>query len=427
MVPTIHKPGRGLAGLLAYVTHDTDNRETDDRVDWTEGINIPVDDGPSCGRIMAGTVRDAAALKAGAGISARGRKLKQPYEHLTLSWSPEEPTPTRAQMMSATREAIKTRGYAGCHTFVACHTDTDHAHVHVVICRINPKTGQVKRPTHARKLQRWAEQHEEKTRGRLLIPNRRDRRLVREHNGREIRAALNENRKPVFRELPPMKPRPVRDPLGRVTAPRTDEERQTFRQLIAAQQLDGTPPTQARRDRVALSRTQAEARVQAQRKLVGRALRTLTAPPAEAPAPLPPRPDDLDLRSSSTSVVVVVRDSSRAPDPPTPVVAAPARTATVVVRERSTAPDPPKPVGLAPARTLAAFTVRADTPTPPPAPPRPIDEPPPRPPAPPQPIERPRPRPTTTHDSKPVTRGADRQIGGAPAPSTRPPKALERL
>ena len=103
-----------------------------------------------------------------------------------------------------------------------------------MICRIDLETGQARKPTHARRLQRWAKQHEEKTRGRLVIPNRRDRRLVREFNSNEIRAAVKENRDPVLRKLPPMKPKPVRNALGRVTAPRTDEERASFRQLRAS-------------------------------------------------------------------------------------------------------------------------------------------------------------------------------------------------
>ena len=57
-----------------------------------------------------GTVRDADARKAGAGISTRGRKLKNPYEHVTLSWSPKEPAPSRDQMMGAAHEALKVRG-----------------------------------------------------------------------------------------------------------------------------------------------------------------------------------------------------------------------------------------------------------------------------------------------------------------------------
>ena len=166
-----------------------------------------------------------------------------------------------------------------------------------------------------------------------------------------------------------MKPKPGARSLGRVTAPRTDEERASFRQLRAAHQQDGTPPAQARHDRVALARTQAEARIQAQRDRVSRELRTLTAPPTEAPARVNPPP------------YVVL--------PPRKII---------VVRDQSTAPDPPTPVRAAPARTPLAITVRADTPTPPPAPPRRIEP----------------PRPTSTHDSKPVIRGKDRQGGGPP-------------
>ena len=314
-------------------------------------------------------------------------------------------------MMDASHEALEARGYAGCSAFVACHTDRDHAHVHIVICRIDLETGKTRKPTHVLRLQKWAEKYEEKTHGvGLVIPNRRTRRLVREHNGREIRAAVKENREPVLRKLPPMKPKPVRDALSRVTAPRTDEERASFRQLFAAHKRDGTPPAEARRDRVGLSRTQAEARVRAQRGRVSRALRAATRPPTQAPAQVNPRPPDV----LPPRTLFVVRDPSRAPDPPTPVRAAPPREAltarTFVVREQSTAPDPPTPVRAAPARTPPAITVRVDSPTPPPAPSRPIEP----------------PRPTTTHDSKPVTRGKDRQIGGAPERPPRPPKPRER-
>ena len=400
MVPTIHKPGRGLAGLLAYVTHDTDNRETADRVEWTAAVNLPVDDAPTCGRIMAATVRDAADLKAANGISARGRKLKRPYEHLTLSWSPEEPRPTREQMMDASHEAIKARGYAGCSAFVACHTDRDHAHVHIVICRIDLETGKTRKPTHVLRLQKWAEKYEEKTHGvGLVIPNRRARRLVREHNGREIRTAVRENREPVLRKLPPMKPKPVRDPLGRVTAPRNDEERSTFRQLFEAHLQDATLPAQARRDRVALSRTQAEARLEEQKRRVNRAIRTATRPPADAPARVDPRPDAL-----SPKHFVVVPGSSRAPDPPAPVRQPPARPVLspriFVVPGSSRAPDPPAPVRAAPART-PAIAIRAAAPT-----------------APPQRLEPPRPQPPPRPKAKaPATRGKDRPVGGAQAPS----------
>ena len=393
MVPTIHKPGRGLAGLLAYVTHDTDNRETADRVEWTAAVNLPVDDVATCGRIMAATVRDADHLKAAAGISTRGRKLRKPYEHITLSWAPTEPRPTRAQMRDAADEALDARGYRGCHAFLACHTDRDHPHVHIVVCRIDPSTGQARKPTHARKLQRWAENYEEKTHGpALVIPNRRARRLVRQHNGREIRAAVRENREPEnLKKLPPMKPRPVRDPLGRVTAPRNDEERAAFNELLEAHRQDGTPRAQARRDRVALSRTQAQARLEDKQRRVSRTLRTAAEPPAQAPARVNPRPVDV----LPPRHFVVVPNSSRAPDPPAPVRQPPARPDVlsprhfVVVPDSSRAPDPPAPVRAAPART-PTVAIRDNTPPPPP---RRIEP----------------PRPT----SPAVVRGKGRPVGGA--------------
>ena len=394
---------------MAYVTHDVENHETAERVEWMEGVNLPTDDAASCERLMRRTVNDAANLKAATGSSSQGRKLRKPYEHLTLSWSPDEPHPTRQDMKDAAREAIKARGYARCQGFIAAHDDRDHPHVHIVICRVDPSTGRTTRATHARKLQRWAETHEKKNHGpALVIPNRRARRLVREHNAAEIKASVKENRAPVLRAMPRMKPRPVRDPLGRVTAPRSDEERAAFRETYRAHQQDGTPPAEARRDRVALARTQAEARVQAKRDRVSRALRTATRPPTQAPARVNPRPP-VDVLPPRT--LFVVREQSRTPDPPMPVRAPPDREAltarTFVVREQSTAPDPPTPVRAPPDRTPSAIAVRADSPTPPPAPSRPIEG---------------RPRPTSTHDSKPVTRGADRQVGGAPKPPPRPPK-----
>ena len=207
MVPVIHGTGAGLAGLMAYVTHDVENHETAERVEWMEGVNLPTDDAASCERLMRRTVNDAANLKAATGSSSQGRKLRKPYEHLTLSWSPDEPHPTRQDMKDAAREAIKARGYARCQGFIAAHDDRDHPHVHIVICRVDPSTGRTTRATHARKLQRWAETHEKKNHGpALVIPNRRARRLVREHNAAEIKASVKENRAPVLRAMPRMKP-----------------------------------------------------------------------------------------------------------------------------------------------------------------------------------------------------------------------------
>ena len=401
MVPVTHgtRSATALAGLMAYVTHDKGGGSAD-RVAWTEGVNLPVDDPASCAKLMARTVEDAEHLKAAAGLATQGRKLKMPFAHDSLSWAKGE-NPTRKEMRTAALEYLRARGYGKCHAFIACHDDTDHPHVHIVICRVDPQTGRATKPTHTRKIQAWAEKYEEKTRGRLVIPNRRARRLAREHNTAEIRAALAENREPVLRTMPRMKPKPVRDALGRVTEPRTDEERAAFNQLLEAHRQDETAPAQARRDRVALSRTQAQARLEDKQRRVSRTLRTAAELPAAAPARVQHRrPVDV----LSPKHFVVVPGSSRAPDPPAPVRQPPARPVLspriFVVPGSSRAPDPPAPVRAAPART-PAIAIRAAAPT-----------------APPQRLEPPRPQPPPRPKAKaPATRGKDRPVGGAQAPS----------
>ena len=402
MVPVVHGSGKGLAGLLAYVTHDADNPETADRVAWTQAVNLPVDDAVRCGRIMAATVRDAEALKAAAGISTRGRKLKKPYEHMSLSLSPDESTPTQGRLMDLVHSALEVRGYAGCHAFVACHRDRDHDHVHIVTCRIDPETGRTRKPTHILKLSRWAENFEEETHGRLLIPNRRERRLVREYNAREIKAAVKENREPNIRKLPPMQRPAVRDALGRPTAPRSHEEAAPFREMYEAHKQDGTPTALAREERVALARTQAEARVQDQKGRVSRELEDLETPPAQAPARVSPEPP----ATPPSRKLFVVDRLDEPPAPPVPVRAAPAPSPAVTIVDRlDEPPAPPVPVRAAPAPSPVVTIVdRLDEP---PAPPMRIDL----------------PRPTSWHDGPSPVRGKGRPVGGgppAPPPRSKP-------
>ena len=80
---------------------------------------------------MARTAADAEDIKQLAGTSSRGRKLKAPFIHLSLSWSPDEPRPDRAEMLRATEEALKSIGMDACQALVVEHTDTAHPHVHV--------------------------------------------------------------------------------------------------------------------------------------------------------------------------------------------------------------------------------------------------------------------------------------------------------
>ena len=63
-----------------------------------------------------------------------------------------------------------------------------------MICRVDPESGRTRKPTHILKLQAWADLYEKKTLGRLLIPNREQRRRIRQSNAKEIRAAARYRR-----------------------------------------------------------------------------------------------------------------------------------------------------------------------------------------------------------------------------------------
>ena len=100
MLGRIIGSGRGIAGMVAYITHDQispDARRptTSERVAWTACLGIPTEDTELMVRAMQGLTADAPVLETRAGISARGRKLKNPYTHLVLSW-PEGATEAAA-------------------------------------------------------------------------------------------------------------------------------------------------------------------------------------------------------------------------------------------------------------------------------------------------------------------------------------------
>ena len=263
MIPRIHDGGRGVRGLVAYFTHDPSSAgerrpTTADRVGLVVGLNIPTDDPHLAGLIMARTAADAEAIKQLAGTSSRGRKLKAPFYHFSLSWSPDEPRPDRVEMRRAAEEALKSIGMDACQALVVEHTDTAHPHVHVAVCRVDPETGKAcGRKNDAKKLSIWAAKYE-RSRGRVQVPNRIARRQARE----EYRAVVDlqvDDRVPVdeaktkARAVVPLPPMQAKRGAGREA--RTAAERQDWAALFKAQVQSRTPPEQARRERVRLART----------------------------------------------------------------------------------------------------------------------------------------------------------------------------
>ena len=263
MIPRIHAGGRGVRGLVAYITHDpssADERQptTDERVGLVAGLNLPTDDPHLAGLIMARTAADAEAIKQLAGTSSRGRKLKAPFSHLSLSWSPDEPRPDRVEMRRATEEALKSIGMHACQALLVEHTDTAHPHVHVAVCRVDPETGKAcGRRNDARKLSTWAAKYE-RSRERVQVPNRIARGQARE----EYRAVVDvqvdasvavDEAKKKARAVVPLPPMQAKRGAGR--AARTPAERQDWTAHFKARVQSPTPPDQARRERVQLART----------------------------------------------------------------------------------------------------------------------------------------------------------------------------
>ena len=263
MIPRIHTGGRGVRGLVAYITHDqssADQRQptTDERVGLVAGLNLPTDDPHLAGLIMARTAADAEDIKQLAGTSSRGRKLKAPFSHLSLSWSPDEPRPDRAEMRRATEEALKSIGMHACQALVVEHTDTAHPHVHVAVCRVDPETGKAcGRKNDARKLSTWAAKYE-RSRGRVQVPNRIARREAREEYravvGVQVDASVpvdeSKSKARAVVLLPPMEKK-----RGAGRAARAPAERQEWAAHFKARVQSQTPPDQARRERVRLART----------------------------------------------------------------------------------------------------------------------------------------------------------------------------
>ena len=110
MVPRETK-GRSFKGSALYYLHDkrvgTERvRLTQERVAWTETLNLPTSDPEKGWKVMAWTASLQADLKRVAGIKSTGRKLDNPVYAYSLSWAPDE-QPDRVAMMEAVRGSLK--------------------------------------------------------------------------------------------------------------------------------------------------------------------------------------------------------------------------------------------------------------------------------------------------------------------------------
>ena len=201
MVTRAVSDGRGIDGLMSYLMHDKVTPgdrypTTAERVAWAVPIGgSPTADVDLCVRIMQGVTADAAILKQLSGASNRGRKLRNPYAHFMTSWPPGE-TPSREEMLEAAGGQLEALECADRLVIVVAHTDTEHHHFHLVVCKVHPETGKAASLDHSGlKLSHFAEQWE-RDHGGIVIENR-----VRRNEARAARAAyvdryMEENYKP---------------------------------------------------------------------------------------------------------------------------------------------------------------------------------------------------------------------------------------
>lgn len=156
--------GRGIVGLTKYISHDAGSEllpqpTTSERVVWSGVYGMPVCDLETAAKVMRGRFADAEILKRRAGASARGRKVRDPFDHLVLSWQ-RGTEPTGAAIArrcdAAVRALISKLGLEEHHVLATAHVDKAHFDVHVATSRIHPETGLTTKRADTRKLQHLA-------------------------------------------------------------------------------------------------------------------------------------------------------------------------------------------------------------------------------------------------------------------------------
>ena len=157
MLPRMTK-GRSFKGAAYYLLHDKD-ADTDERVGWTQTLNLHTDDPDQAWRTMSRSAMQADELKRQNGIPLTGRKGQAVF-HLSLSWHPEE-NPDQEHMMDTARSALKALGLENQQALVVNHTDEPQPHIHILASRIDQKTGKIVNTSYEKlTLSRWAQTYE---------------------------------------------------------------------------------------------------------------------------------------------------------------------------------------------------------------------------------------------------------------------------
>lgn len=173
MYARIHKFGKSFKGVAAYVLHDAEKAKTNERVAWTQTVNLGTDNPHAAWRVMAATAMAQDQLKENAGVKKTGRKSNKTVLHMTLSWHPDEAeTLTRAEMEKAANDALASIGAQNRQALIVAHTDTAHPHIHIIANRVSQENGKILTSSKDHlKLSKWAETYE-RERGKIYCEDR---------------------------------------------------------------------------------------------------------------------------------------------------------------------------------------------------------------------------------------------------------------
>ncbi len=148
----INNRGQSFKGVTAYLLHDK-KADTSERFEWgvventyinhNNDINSDYEKIQQATRLMAWTDknRDFIKLENGGNLPKTQAEAGNVY-HYSLAWAKDE-TPTREHMEETGRDHIKMMGLDEHQYYMVSHSDTDHAHLHIVANLVHPETGNI--------------------------------------------------------------------------------------------------------------------------------------------------------------------------------------------------------------------------------------------------------------------------------------------
>ena len=168
--------GRSFAGLARYCLHDEGRLPTTERVDFAVVRNLATEDPQVAWRLMVAKHYQQDRLKREAGVGPGGVQ-GAPVGHLVLSWKREEAEAEeldRSRMIRAAEGALRAIGASRREAIIVAHNDTDHPHLHVIVCLIKDD-GRLKSNWKEReKLSKWALERERELHGEAVVKKREE-------------------------------------------------------------------------------------------------------------------------------------------------------------------------------------------------------------------------------------------------------------